>query len=445
MKPIKLNYPIDVFEAFLTVNNKYSMLLDSCIRVKDTGDNSIIFFNPQYVVSYKNNKAYIIDKFEEKESEKTILELLDECIKEAKPLGTGLVFDGGFVGYLSYDFGMELLKIKRKNEAYYKMPEVLMGYFEDFILIDHKEHCTYIHTEDQEILNKICSLKDSIDITDQDGKIDLESNFRQEEFEKCVEDVRNYIKIGDVYQVNISQQFRGAGRLQPVKLYKRFREANYGPYNAFLNAGEFSILSTSPEQFLRKRQDEIMTRPIKGTNRKSNDKAENELLKEELFNSEKNRSELLMIIDLERNDLSRICIPGTVNVEALFDVEEYATVNHLVATVKGKIKDDIVFSDIIRAMFPGGSITGAPKLRSMEVIEELENVSRGIYTGSIGYISSNGNMDFNIAIRTAVINNEGVLYNVGGGITWDSEPTDEYEETLHKGRAIYKVLTGRNV
>ena len=149
-----------------------------------------------------------------------------------------------------------------------------------------------------------------------------------------------------------------------------------------------------------------------------------------------------MIIDLERNDLSRICEHGSVKVEALFDLEEYATVNHLVSTIKGKLQENITFSDIIRAMFPGGSITGAPKLRSMEVIEELENVSRGIYTGSIGYISNNGNMDFNIAIRTAIINDKGVFYNVGGGITWDSDPEEEFEETMDKGKAIYKILTG---
>jgi para-aminobenzoate synthetase component 1 len=200
-------------------------------------------------------------------------------------------------------------------------------------------------------------------------------------------------------------------------------------------------LSTSPEQFIRKRGNNITARPIKGTTKKSSNKEENERMKRLLLESDKIKSELLMIIDLERNDLSRVCVPGTVEVTSLFEVEEYATVNHLVSTIQGKLLDDIKFSDIMRAMFPGGSITGAPKLRSMEVIEEIENVARGIYTGSIGYISNNGNFDFNIAIRTIVIDEEGICYNVGGGIVWDSDPEDEFAETLHKGKALYAALT----
>lgn len=441
MKPIKLDYLINPYDAFCAVNEENTIFLDSCIRVKDTGDNSFIFFKPKYMLKYKDKRVKLVKAGTEREINQPILEVLDECIEKSKPIGSGLIFDGGFVGYLSYDYGIEMLNIDRKNKAYYEIPDICMGYYEDFIIIDHRNHCTYIHTEDKAVLNKIVNLKKSIDKDYLKGKVTLSSNYRSEEFEELVEAVRRYIKVGDVYQVNISQQFRGVGKLDSMGLYERFRNANYGPYNAFLNLGDFSVLSTSPEMFFRKRGDEIVTRPIKGTNRKSADEHENERLKQELLDSEKNRSELLMIVDLERNDLSRVCIPGSVEVASLFDVEEYATVNHLVSTIKGRARSGVNFSDITKAMFPGGSITGAPKLRAMEIIEELENTSRGVYTGSIGYISNNGNMDFNIAIRTAIVNENGVLYNVGGGITWDSHPTDEYEETLHKGRAIYKVLT----
>jgi len=442
MKLKKLDYLVDPHIAFNAVNNENSILLDSCIRTKDTGDNSFVFFKPKFTLKYSHKKTFLLENDIEKEIASPILEVMEEYLKNAEPLNTGLIFDGGFAGYLSYDFGMELLNISKENQAYYYVPDVYMNYYENFILIDHKNSCTYIHTDEEAVLNKICNLKEGQDKVKAHDKIELFSNFERKEFENKVEEVRNYIKIGDVYQVNISQQFRGMGKLQPYDIYGRFRRANYGPYNALLNLGDFSILSTSPEQFLRKRGEEIMTRPIKGTIRKSNDKTENEALKQELLSSEKNRAELLMIIDLERNDLSRICVPGSVEAYALFDLEEYATVNHLVATITGKLSEGIKFGDIIRAMFPGGSITGAPKLRSMEVIEELENVSRGIYTGSIGYVSVNGNMDFNIAIRTAVINKSGVIYNVGGGMTWDSNPSEEFEETIHKGKAIYKVLTG---
>lgn len=442
MKLTKLDYLVDPYTAFLMVDGEYSMLLDSLIRVKEVGDNSLIFFNPQFIIKSASNKTHIIEKGVVTEIKKPVLAIMDEYIKTAKPLGTGLIFDGGFVGYISYDFGMELMGVAKKNTSYFEIPDFCMGYYEEFILIDHKNSCTYIHTEDSILLNKIRDLKETLKREELVEKLELTSNYQRSEFEERVERVRNYIKIGEVYQVNISQQFKGIGKLKSQDLYNKFRNANYGPYNAFLNMKDFSILSTSPEQFIRVRTNKIMTRPIKGTNRRSNNIIENEKLKKELLESEKNCSELLMIIDLERNDLSRICIPGSVKVENLYDVEEYATVNHLVSTITGDLKTGTRFSDIIKAMFPGGSITGAPKLRAMEIIEELENVSRGIYTGSIGYISNNGNMDFNIAIRTTIINPEGVIYNVGGGMTWDSDYAEEFEETMDKGRAIYNVLTG---
>jgi para-aminobenzoate synthetase component I len=475
MKLVKVNDTIDAYNALKEVADNYTILLDSCIRVSDTGDYSLLVFNPEFVVSgnseitniIRNNsvesqKKSIIDFMQEfqknratetkEKTEKQKKEIEKENQKQANGLpqweGDGtheeLIFNGGFVGYLSYDFGMDLLGIEKSNAAYYKIPEVCFGYYEEFLLVDWINKCTYIHTENNEIIRTLTNIdkNNNSNSISKIGKTELVSNYTEQEFENCVEKVRQYIKKGDVYQVNISQQFRGKGKLDSLEIYKSFRTANYGPYNAFVDMKEFSILSTSPEQFIRVRNGEITSRPIKGTIRKSNDKKENDALKKELLDSEKNRAELLMIIDLERNDLSKICIPGSVKVEKLYEVEEYATVNHIVSTIKGVLLKDSGVKAIVKAMFPGGSITGAPKIRSMEIIEELENTSRGIYTGSIGYISNNGNMDFNIAIRTAIINDEGVVYNVGGGITWDSDPIDEFEETLHKGKAIYHVLTG---
>jgi para-aminobenzoate synthetase component I len=444
MNLIKLDYEIDAFLAYTQVKSNDTILLESSFRVSDTGDNSIILFKPQMVVKYEDGVTYIEKDSEKTRIDKSVLDVLDELIKDKKPLGTGLVFDGGFAGYLTYDFGMEIMKVKMENRQTVRIPDVYFGYYEDFIVIDHVNKTTYINTKDNEIVEKIKECKGKEYVENEVKGITLNSFFTKEEFEDRVEKVRDYIKKGDVYQVNITQQFYGLGEINPHDIYARVRKANYGPYNAFLDINGSYILSTSPEQFLRKRGSYITTRPIKGTVKRSSDKEENEKLKEILYNSEKTRSELLMIIDLERNDLSRICVPGTVEVEKLFEVEEYATVNHLVSTIKGKMLESLTFGDIIRGTFPGGSITGAPKLRSMEVIEELENVARSIYTGSIGYISNNGNFDLNIAIRTPVITNEGVFYNVGGGMVWDSDPTDEYEETLHKGRALYKALTGKD-
>ncbi|GFR34697.1 aminodeoxychorismate synthase component I [Thermobrachium celere] len=435
---IRLDYKLDVFKLYNVLIDFNPQLLESSFMVKDTGDYSILCFKPQYSITYLDGKTSIDYGDRIEIVKEPPLNVLDEIIKGNKGLGTGLVFDGGLVGYLSYDFGEEIMGIKSKDNSPIKIPSIYFEYFEDFIIVDNRNNITYVVTDDKDIINKI---KDINYIEpSEDIDVNLKSNFEFEEYCRAVERVREYIRCGDVYQVNISHQFYGRGKLNPIYIYSKFRRANYGPYNALIRVKDKYILSTSPEQFLRKRGDLITTRPIKGTVKKVEDKKENEKLKRELYESEKCRSELLMIIDLERNDLSRICIPGTVRVESLFDVEEYSTVNHLVSTIQGKLLKDVGFKEIIEAMFPGGSITGAPKLRSMEVINEIEKVNRGIYTGSIGYISNNGNMDFNIAIRTAVMDKENILYNVGGGIVWDSNPEDEYEETLHKGRAIYNSL-----
>ncbi|MCX7694655.1 MAG: aminodeoxychorismate synthase component I [Caloramator sp.] len=435
---IKLDYKMDVFRLYNALIDLSPQLLESSFMVKDTGDYSILCLKPQYSITYLDGKTSIDYGDRIEIVKEPPLKVLDEIIKGNKGLGTGLVFDGGLVGYLSYDFGEEIMGIKSKDNSPIQIPSIYFEYFEDFIVVDNRNNLTYVVTDDNGIINKIKDInyvepKEDIDVN-------LKSNFEFEEYCRAVERVREYIRCGDVYQVNISQQFYGRGKLNPIYIYSKFRRANYGPYNALIRVEDKYILSTSPEQFLRKRGDLITTRPIKGTVKKVEDKKENERLKRELYQSEKCRSELLMIIDLERNDLSRICIPGTVRVESLFDVEEYSTVNHLVSTIKGNLLENVGFKEIIEAMFPGGSITGAPKLRSMEVINEIEKVNRGIYTGSIGYISNNGNMDFNIAIRTAVMDKESIIYNVGGGIVWDSNPEDEYEETLHKGRAIYNSL-----
>ncbi|MEG0371982.1 MAG: aminodeoxychorismate synthase component I [Clostridium sp.] len=439
-----LEYSIDPFYAYMKVKGEDTHLLESSLKVKDTGDYSVLVFSPKEVVSYEDGKTFINKKGVKTRIDGDILSVLDRLISEKNKLETGLIFDGGFVGYLSYDFGMELMGVKKTNPSSFQIPDVYFGYYEDFIIIDHINSITHIHTENEELVNEFKSLKGLEYPKRSIEGVKLNSNFTKEEFKNRVTGVRDYIKKGDVYEVNIAQQYAGYGNVNPYDVYSTFRRVNRGPYNAFMDIGYGNyLLSTSPEQFLRKRGNLLTTRPIKGTVPRVDDKVENDRLKDYLYNSDKTRSELLMIIDLERNDLSRVCIPGTVKVERLFDVEEYATVNHLVSTIQGEVLEGLTFGDIIRGTFPGGSITGAPKLRSLEVIDELESVSRGIYTGAIGYISNDGNFDFNIAIRTPVITPEGVFYSVGGGMVWDSDPEDEYEETLHKGKAINRSLTGK--
>ena len=224
------------------------------------------------------------------------------------------------------------------------------------------------------------------------------------------------------------------------EIYEKLRSINKAPFSAYMNFEDFQVISSSPERFLSVVEGKVHTRPIKGTRPRGKNPKEDKENKEALINSEKDKSELLMIVDLERNDLSKVCTPHSVKVTELFKIEEYATVFHLVSTVEGRLKDGASSIKCIKECFPGGSITGAPKIRAMEIIEELEGLKRNLYTGSIGYFDIRGNCDFNIVIRTIIKKDNRAYFGVGGGITWDSNPEDEWFETIDKAKALMKVL-----
>jgi para-aminobenzoate synthetase component 1 len=270
----------------------------------------------------------------------------------------------------------------------------------------------------------------------------LKSNFSKSDYIKTIEKAKRYIRKGDIYQVNISQRFETEIDSSPENLYLRLRSVSPAPFASYLGFGDISVMSSSPERFLLKRGGYIETRPIKGTRPRGTSAASDLLLEHELKKSVKDNAEHIMIVDLERNDLGRICDYGTVLPSESAVVEKYSNVSHLVSTVKGKLRREVDPIDCFLAAFPGGSITGAPKVRSMEIIEELENVKRSIYTGAIGYISFDGNMDTSIAIRTLVAKNNKAYFSVGGGIVADSDPESEYQETLDKAAGIFQALGG---
>jgi para-aminobenzoate synthetase component 1 len=256
--------------------------------------------------------------------------------------------------------------------------------------------------------------------------------------------IRDYILAGDIYQANFTQKFSTEHPASVLEIYNSLKKTNPAPFAAFIDlGGDRHILSSSPERFFEKQGAGIITRPIKGTRPRGKTPQEDRRLADELLGSIKDRSELLMIVDLERNDLSRICIPGSVKVPELFQLESYETVHHLVSTVKGTLKPGSTAEEIWKAMFPGGSITGTPKIRAMKIIDELEQSERKVYTGAVGYMDFNGNWDSNIAIRTMVHEQGRYWYQTGGGIVWDSDPEEEYEESLTKGIALAKALNGK--
>ena len=271
--------------------------------------------------------------------------------------------------------------------------------------------------------------------------------FTRTEYEAAVGRVRGHILEGDVYQVNLSQRFRFPLPGDPFELWLRLFAANPAPFYAWVDAGDHQVLSASMERFFRIDGEgpaggrHIETRPIKGTRRRGRDADEDKRLAAELLGSEKDDAELSMNVDLERNDLGRICETGSVRVAEHKRIEAYANVQHLVSVVSGRLKDGLPLADVFRALFPGGSVTGCPKIRAMEIIDALEPETRHVYTGAIGYVTSDGSADFNIAIRTAVVRSGLCHLSVGGGIVFDSDPREEYIETLHKGRTFFD-LTG---
>ena len=250
----------------------------------------------------------------------------------------------------------------------------------------------------------------------------------------------HYIIEGDIYIANMTQQMTVKSEKQPKDVFLDLRKNNPSPFGGYMDYEDFQIVCASPERFLRMKKGHVETRPIKGTRKRGDTPEEDLLMRKELENSDKDKSELLMIVDLERNDLNKACKPGSVKVTELFTVEEYATVFHLVSNIEGELEEGKNFADLLEATFPGGSITGAPKYRAMEIIDELEHGRRNLYTGSIGYLTLDGDCDFNIVIRTALHKDGRYHLGVGGGITAESELEFEYEETLQKAKAVLEAM-----
>ncbi len=442
----EIDTKLNSFEIFtIFKDEKNSFILDSAMNPEKLGRYSFISSNPFKVLKYKDNEKNPLD------------ELNVELNKYKISNKTKLPFIGGAVGYLSYDLCNYIEKLPRNSIDDTNVYDMYFGLYDHVIVIDHLKNKTYIATPDintekeydiankieatikqaeSKGVNKICYEKREVD------KIRLSSNFTKEEFKSAVKKVQEYIRSGDIYQANLTQRFEGKTSLSSYELYRDLRNISPAPFGAFLNFDDIDILSNSPERFIKCVNKKIQTRPIKGTRPRGNNKEEDLKLQMELLNSEKDRAELLMIVDLERNDIGKISKTGTVKVPELFVIEPYANVNHLVATVEGDLREDKDTIDVIKSTFPGGSITGAPKIRAMEIIDELEPTQRNVYTGSIGYIGFDGDMDLNIAIRTIVKKDKNVYFQVGGGITWDSNPNDEYQETLDKAKSIMKALRG---
>jgi len=357
-------------------------------------------------------------------------------------------FAGGVLGYWGYDLARRLSDMPSQAQDAEKLPEMAIGIYDWALQLDHQKQTAQLishnrYPETAQIIPQILLRLQGQNFASPEsfrvhGRV--ASNFSRASYETAFAAVKSYLHAGDCYQVNLAQRFTARASGDAFLAYCRLRQLSPAPYAAFLNFPHAQILCASPERFLQVRQGHVETRPIKGTRPSVADGVQNSLLVQDLRSNPKDRAENLMIVDLLRNDLGKSCKPGSVRVPVLFEVESYATVHHLVSTVTGELAAGCDAISLLRDCFPGGSVTGAPKHRAMQIIEQLEPQRRGIYCGSIGYIGFDGNMDCNIVIRTLVYDGGEIRCWAGGGIVADSEAGAEYQETMDKASAMLELL-----
>jgi para-aminobenzoate synthetase component I len=359
-----------------------------------------------------------------------------------------LPFNGGAIGYFSYDLARRLETLPVIAEDAEHIADMAVGIYEWAVIVDHQQQKSYLvghGCEEEKWRSLIAQFSQLPDLQRQEhGPFnvvgDIHSNMDKVLYNQAFERIKQYLKEGDCYQVNLTQRFAARCEGDPWTAYQLLRKLNSAPFSCYLNFPEVQILSSSPERFLKLTQGFVETKPIKGTRPRKLNAAEDQQQIKSLENSHKDRAENLMIVDLLRNDIGKTCKKGSIKVPVIFNLESYATVHHLVSTVTGLLAEDQHALDLLKSCFPGGSITGAPKIRAMEIIEELEPNRRGVYCGAIGYIGFDGNMDSNIAIRTLVHSGNTIRLWAGGGIVNDSVVEEEYQESFDKAAALLGLL-----
>ncbi|MGD0785728.1 MAG: anthranilate synthase component I family protein [Sedimentisphaerales bacterium] len=395
---------------------------------------------------------------EEKPFDKLKKVLSKYCLEK----GLDGVFTGGWIGFFSYDLGRFIEDVPCEADDI-GLPLIRLCFYDKVICFDHLENCFHLFAIEfsddgdkkinqlEDILNKAGNIEKFKQISRlrcaplEMTKETFKSNMTKDYYLEAIAKTKRYIYDGDVYQINFSQRFSADFNSEPYKLFLWQNKFNPSPYSAYIDAGDFQIVSASPELFININNSTITTCPIKGTRPRTLNETIDEKNYAELIGNEKEKAELDMIIDLERNDLGRICRPGTIRVCERRGIEAFATVYHAVSTIQGRLKEEIDFVDCLKAIFPGGSISGAPKISALKIINALEPTARGLYTGSIGWIDLKGNACLNIAIRTIIIKDRLAFAQTGGGIVADSVAQSEWNETLIKAKALLAGIKAVNL
>jgi para-aminobenzoate synthetase component 1 len=420
---------------------RHLTLLESVMRSEHLGRYSFLACNPKSTLEVTAQGTFL----DGAPRHEPVLTLIDGIVAENRqPHVPGLPpFQGGLAGYISYDFGRRLEPHAKVPDFAPICPDMVLHHFDCVAAFDHMQERAWIISETPERADELEDLlKQKPKPPGLHAIEGWQSNFTREAYEMAIAQTVEYILAGDIFQANITQMFSApvpAG-FDPLAFYRVLRLKNPATFAAFMDYDTVQIASSSPERLLRHDGTTVEARPIKGTRRRDSDPARDANLIADLTSSRKDRAENVMIVDLLRNDLSRVSKPGTVKVPVLCGLETYANVHHLVSVITSELKDGHGVGDLIGATFPGGSITGAPKIRAMEIIAEIEQAPRGVYCGTIGYIGFNGRTDLNIAIRTAQFHDGVARVQGGGGITARSQPAAEYEESLTKIRRIMEAF-----
>lgn len=433
----------------LAENSTHHVLLES----GRGGRYSIAAFQPETIIKGKNNQLEIQSENGTERLVGNPLHLLKDYMSQyhVDKIEGLPSFLGGAIGYISYDYARYIEELPELAKDDLGMPEVYFFIVKEWFVFDHENDVLwmlFLAKNDQEIDHKISewekrwqlehTLNTPPKVKETDPSL-LEVSMTEAEFKQAVQEVQQYISMGDVFQVNLAVRQSKPIEIEALEVYEQLRSLNPSPYMSFLHTPDFQLVSGSPELLVKKNGTEISTRPIAGTRSRGKSNEEDIKLSNELIENEKERAEHVMLVDLERNDLGRVCKYGTVEVNEFMVIEKYSHVMHIVSNVKGELAENKTSFEVIDAVFPGGTITGAPKVRTMEIIEELEPVQRGVYTGSLGWIDFSGDMELNIIIRTMLVKEGMAHVQAGAGIVIDSNPNHEYKESLKKAAALWKA------
>jgi anthranilate synthase component 1 len=464
--PVMLKVNADEFtpiELFYNLDGCHKFLLESAECGKNWGRYSFLGASPHMAVKSYGDRVVTVSKGGVKTENGRVLDIVEDYFKrygyDSAPPGLFAdlpAFTGGAVGYVGYDVIRLYEKLPDDNPDELHLPECFLMFYKEVIIYDHFYHNLYVvynavpdeDTEYEHIVERLYELKKTVlrkkDLhplaTVQNLAPEFRASFNENSFCEKVRKAMEYIKAGDIFQVVLSERMASAAKVEPFEAYRRLRALNPSPYLFYMDFGEFQVVGSSPESLVAVKDGIVTTNPIAGTRPRGKTPEEDEKLKKELLADEKERAEHVMLVDLGRNDLGKVSEFGSVKVERFMEVDMYSHVMHIVSTVSGRLKQGKTCIDALLACLPAGTVSGAPKIRAMEIIDELEEKRRGIYAGAVGYLGFRGNMDFCIAIRTIILKDGMAYIQSGAGIVYDSVPEKEYREILNKAMALKEVL-----